>query len=527
MLTPRKRLLLPFAALLAGLNSIAAVADTPPNFQPAWPSLETYQTPDWFRDAKFGIWAHWGPQCEPESGDWYARNMYLPDKGHYKEHLERYGHPSEVGFKEIIRDWKAERFEPDALVDFYRKSGARYFVAMANHHDNLDLWNSTHQPWNSVAVGPKRDLIAGWASAAQKAGLRFGVSVHAARTWRWWEVTRNADKDGPQGGKRYDGRLTKADGAGQWWEGLDPQDLYEQRHVIGGPPGPAYVERFFKRVDQLVTDYRPDLLYFDDAVLPLYKDAPAEALGMAAKFYNDNVQRHGRNEAVLATKALNEQQRKALLYDIERGKASTILPEPWQTDTCIGQWHYSRAVYDRNEYKDARTVIAMLADIVSKNGNLLLSVPLRRDGQPDEKEIAIVRDIGAWLERYGEAIYATRPWQVFGEGPAMLAREPGRHGGDKDVITVPLTSEDIRFTQTKDASRLYAIVMAPPPNGELVIRSLGSTAAGAPPAIASVRLLGTEQDLPITRDEAGLKLALPADQLPGLGIFALRITTKP
>jgi alpha-L-fucosidase len=513
--------------ILTALIPIASVkAQSEAPFLPNMESLASYECPDWFRDAKFGIWAHWGPQCEPENGDWYAREMYMKDKAHYAEHVKRYGHPTEVGFKEVIHQWKAERFDPDTLVEFYRKSGARYFVAMANHHDNLDLWNSKHQPWNSVAVGPKRDLIAGWAGAAQKAGLRFGVSVHAARTWRWWEVTRNADKDGPLGGKTYDGRLTKADGAGLWWEGLDPQDLYEQRHVIGGPPGAAYVERFFNRVDQLVTDYKPDLLYFDDAVLPLYKDAPAQGLEMAAKLYNDNIKRNGKNEAVLATKSLNDQQRKAFLYDIERGKAATILPQPWQTDTCIGQWHYSRSVYDKNEYKNANTVIAMMADIVSKNGNLLLSVPLRRDGQPDEKEIAIVSGIGAWLESYGEAIYATRPWLVFGEGPAKKASEPGRHGGIKDAITVPLTAEDIRFTQSKDGLYIYAIVMASPSNGEVLIRSLGNTGEGAQITIASARLVGAKQDLPIARNESGLRVKLPADQATGLGIFALRLAVS-
>jgi alpha-L-fucosidase len=181
-------------------------------------------------------------------------------------------------------------------------------------------------------------------------------------------------------------------------------------------------------------------------------------------------------------------------------------------------------VYEKDQYKSAETVVAMLADIVSKNGNLLLSVPLRRDGQPDEKEIAIVRGIGAWLERYGDAIYATRPWHVFGEGPAMKVREPGRHGGDKDTISVPLTVEDIRFTQSKDGSLLYAIVMAPPANGEVLIRSLGTSAEGAPPSIASARLLGADQDLPITRSEAGLQVSVPGGLLPPLGIFALKVT---
>ena len=203
-----------------------------PSFEPTWESLAAYRVPDWFRDAKFGIWAHWGPQCEPERGDWYARGMYLEGHEKYGEHRAQYGHPSELGFKEVIRAWKAENWNPEALMVLYKRAGAEYFVALANHHDNMDLWDSSHQPWNSTVVGPRRNIVKEWASAARGQGLRFGVSVHASHAWSWYEPSQGADKEGDYAGVPYDGTLTKADGGGTWWEGLDPQDLYAQKKLV-------------------------------------------------------------------------------------------------------------------------------------------------------------------------------------------------------------------------------------------------------------------------------------------------------
>jgi len=207
------------------------VAEGP--FKPEWESLKNYKTPEWFRNAKFGIWAHWGPQCQPESGDWYARGMYEEGSGHYKSHLDHYGHPSKEGFKDIINRWHAENWDPEKLLQLYKRAGAQYFFALANHHDNFDNYDSKYQPWNSVNLGPKKDLIGGWAKATRDAGLKFGVSVHAAHAWSWYEPSQGADKKGPLAGVPYDGKLTKADGKGLWWDGYDPQDLYAQSHQPG------------------------------------------------------------------------------------------------------------------------------------------------------------------------------------------------------------------------------------------------------------------------------------------------------
>jgi len=507
----------------------------PGPFRPAWDSLTNYQCPEWFRDAKFGVWAHWGPQCEPERGDWYARNMYIEGHAHYKHHVATYGHPSKVGFKDIINRWKADKFDPDKLLKFYKQNGAKYFMALANHHDNFDNWNSKYQPWNSVAIGPKKDLIGAWATAARKYGLRFGVSVHASHAWSWYEPAQGADKQGEYAGVPYDGKLTKADGAGQWWEGLDPQDLYAQNHPPGtrlvwewdpakgsSVPDEAYMRKFYLRTQQLWDDYKPDMIYFDDTVLPFHGVTDEVGLHLVAHFYNTSIKWHGKNEAVVTGKHLDELQRRAIVFDIERGRATDIMPEPWQTDTCIGHWHYDRDLFINHRYKTAAQVIPMLADIVSKNGNLMLSVPVRGDGTIDEDEVKIVSEIGAWLRVNGEAIYKTRPWKIYGEGPATKMSERGQFGGLRDTYARPLTSEDIRFTQAKDGKTLYAIVLAWPTNGTVTIKALAQGSPHWPGKIRSVRMLGVAGKLKFFRDENGLGVIFPKNK-PCEFAYALKI----
>ncbi|MGN6643243.1 MAG: alpha-L-fucosidase, partial [Verrucomicrobiota bacterium] len=454
-------------------------------------------------------------------GDWYARSMYLQGNADYKYHVAHYGHPSTNGFKDVIHLWKAEKFDPDKLLAFYKKSGAKYFMALANHHDNFDNFNSRYQPWNSVNLGPQKDLIGAWARAAKKQGLRFGVSVHASRAWSWYEVAQGADKDGPLAGVPYDGKLTKADGKGLWWDGFDPQDLYAQNHAPGtklewswdpakgsSTPDAAYMNKFFLRTKQLWDDYQPDMIYFDDSVLPFHGVTDEIGLRLAAHFYNSSIKRHGANEAVMNAKRLDTMQRQAMVYDIERGKASEILPFAWQTDTCLGSWHYNENIFAKHGYKTAAEVIPMLVDIVSKNGNLMLSVPVRGDGTIDDDEVNILQAVGAWLKVNGEAIYATRPWKVYGEGPSTKDIEKGRFDGQRDTQSKPFTPEDIRFTRSKDGRTLYAIVHAWPADGRVTVQSLASGAVGAE-KVRSVRLLGAGK-LKFTQDAKGLTVMLPA-----------------
>jgi alpha-L-fucosidase len=488
-------------------------------FKPTWESLQNYQTPEWYRNAKFGMWAHWGPQCQPESSDWYARGMYEEGSWQYKIHLQKYGHPSKFGFKDVINEWKADKWDPEELVSLYKNAGAQYFMAMANHHDNFDLYDSKYQKhWNATKIGPKKDLIGGWAKAAKNNGLPFGVSVHASHAWMWYEFAQLSDKKGELAGVPYDGKLTKADGKGKWWEGLDPQELYEQNHELSKgydwewkkgvitTPSKDYCNKFYNRTIDLINKYNPDVVYFDDSQLPLW---PVSDVGLriAAHFYNKSIKEHGQLKAVINGKILDENQRKAMVWDIERGQANDIQPLPWQTDTCIGNWHYDRGLYERNGYKTAKTVIQTLVDIVSKNGNLMLNIPVRGDGSIDEKERKIVEEIGAWMKVNSESIYGTRPWNIFGEGPAQQTSAQLNAQGFNEGKGKPFTPEDIRFA-TKD-NVLYATAMGWPQEGKLVVKNLAKSSKYFPKEIQKVEWLPTKQSLTFERNENGLIVSLP------------------
>jgi alpha-L-fucosidase len=481
-------------------------------FKPTWESLKQYQAPEWFRDAKFGIWAHWGPQCEPEQGDWYARNMYIEGSAQNKFHVAHYGSPGQFGFKDVIHEWHAENWDPDKLVALYKRAGAQYFFALANHHDNFDLWDSKYQPWNSVGVGPKKDLIAGWAKAAHENGLPFGVSIHAAHAWTWYEVAQ-----------KYDGKLTKADGKGLWWDGLDPQDLYAQNHRPSEsanvskmwdwnngvtPPDQAYCDKFYNRTIDLINKYHPDLLYFDDDAVPLWPASDA-GLKIAADFYNSNMKLHdGKLEAVMLGKQLNTAERQCLVWDIERGAANEIEPQPWQTDTCIGSWHYKRSLYDQNRYKTAKTVIQMLCDIVSKNGNLLLNIPVRGDGTIDDKEELVLKGIADWMDVNKESIFGTRPWKTFGEGPASAGAALSAQGFNEGKGK-PFTAEDFRFTTKGDA--LYAIELGAPTNG-VSLKSLGTAAKLLDQPIKKIELLGSNEKMEWQQNDDALVISQPKNK---------------
>jgi len=502
-------------------------------FKPTWESLQNYKTPDWFGDAKFGMWAHWGPQCEPEAGDWYARGMYQEGSRQYKIHLEKYGHPSKFGFKDVINEWKAEQWDPGELVSLYKNAGAKYFMALANHHDNFDLYNSKYQKnWNATKIGPKKDLIAGWAKAAKNNGLPFGVSVHASHAWRWYESAQRSDKTGQFAGIPYDGNLTKASGQGKWWDGLDPQELYAQNHPLSEnswndnsihrqwgwgngvyAPDKAYIEKFYNRTTDLINKYDPDLVYFDDSQLPFWPVSDA-GLRIAAHLYNKSIKDHGELRAVINGKILDENQRKAMVWDIERGQANEIQPLPWQTDTCIGGWHYERDIYERNGYKTARTVIQTLVDIVSKNGNLMLNIPVRGNGSIDEKERKIVEEIGTWMKANSESIYGTRPWKIFGEGPAQQAAAALNAQGFNEGKGKPFTSEDIRFAAK--GNTLYVTALGWPVTDKLVIKSLAENSQYFPAAIQKIEWVHTKQSLAFERNENGLIVYLtgkPSDRL--------------
>ena len=503
----RRKLFLRAAQVAAAAGPVFQAAGQNANgrFQPTWESLGLYRTPDWFRDAKFGIFMHWGIDSVPAANGWYGNRMYLPEgtiSGNvYQHHLKHYGHPSVFGYKDLIPLWKAEKWDPDALVGLYKQIGARYIVPVAVHHDGFDNYDSTHQPWNSVNMGPKQDIIGKWKTAAEKQGLRFGCSSHSSYNWTYLEPSRHSDKSGPLKGVPYDGALTREDGKGKWWEGYDPRQLYSRPHADGARPDEEFIRNYFDRTCELIDKYRPDLLYFDGGLS--FGD---NGLKLAAHFYNSNTQWHGGElEAVLNIKSMGVPS--AATLDIERGQSDRILPYPWQAETSIHPgWFYLERRY-LDEYLEeqplsAKTLIHKLIDVVSKNGNFLLNVALRADGTLPEDQEEILREIGDWLKVNGEAIYGSRPWDTYGEGPTVV-----QYGGMKEPRR-PFTPQDTRFTTKGNV--LYAIVTGWGwPDDELVIKSLNSTKRLPFEKISTISVLGGGQLLKWSRDDTALRIQAP------------------
>ncbi|MFT4111867.1 alpha-L-fucosidase [Silvibacterium sp.] len=509
-------------------------------YVPTWDSLKQWRMPEWFRDAKFGIWAHWTAQCVPEQGDWYARNMYIQGNPQYEFHCKTYGHPSRVGFKEIDHLWKAERWQPEQLMDLYVAAGAKYFYALGCHHDNLDCFDSSHNHWNTTRVGPMKDIVGTWEKIVRQRGLRFGISNHSSHAWHWLQPAYGYDPEGPMAGLRYDAyTLAKADGKGQWWDGLDPQELYTGRNIVmpdglktiaeanawheGGdgkwheeapPVNPEFTRKWFLRCKEMVDKYKPDMLYFDDTELPLGQ----AGLDVVAHYYNANL--HWRNEeAIVAAKEYTPEHLGASMLDIERGRAQGILEAPWQTDTCIGDWHYRRSLFEEHTYKRPSTVAQMLIDIVSKNGNLMLNIPVRGDGSIDEDEHEFLRDLGGWMSVNGEAIYGTRPFAVFGEGPPDVV---GAHNFNEQHAR-PYTAEDIRFT--RKGNQIYAFALGWPRDGILRVKTLAKGSSVYPQPIHGVEMLGHAGPLVFEQTADALEVRLPARDPESLDAYSFRILT--
>lgn len=484
------------AASAPAQQSAMKIADGP--FVPSFESLQQYHCPDWFRDAKFGIWSHWGPQAVPTMGDWYARRMYEQGGDAYEEHVKVYGHPSKSGYKDIIPLWKAENWNPEQLMELYVKAGAHYFVSMGVHHDNFDLWNSTYQPrWNAVVTGPKRDVLGDWQKAAKKHNLPFGVSEHLGASFTWFQGAHKSDKSGPMAGVPYDG--------------ADPQwaDLY---HPPTKPGDNGWLttdaenhRHWFNRIKDVIDKYHPELLYSDSG-FPFADDA---GLPLVAHFYNANMKANGGQ--LTAVYNCKQASGGKWVQDLERGVMDKANPEPWQTDTSIGDWFYRRG----DHYKSPETVIHMLCDIVSKNGNLLLNVVQRPDGSLEEEPMKILDELSKWMPINGEAIFGTRPWIVFGEGKPQIA------GGMFNEGNLKYTADDVRFTTKGDT--LYAIMLGWPEGGKATIKALAKNSPAVAAGPMDVSLLGYDGKLKWTRTNEGLEITLP-EKAPSAHAVAFKIS---
>jgi alpha-L-fucosidase len=460
-------------------------------FEPSWESLSKYKVPDWYQDAKFGIFLHWGLYSVPAFGnEWYPRNMYHEGTPEFKHQVALHGPQSQFGYKDFLPSFKADKYDPKAWAELFRKAGAKYVIPVAEHHDGFAMYNSDLSDWCAAKMGPKQDVVGELEKAVRAAGLHFGASTHRAE--HYWFLNRGREFDSDVNDPKF------AAFYGPAHRGPTDKDHFE------GHPDPAYLDDWLARTTEIVTKYHPEVVWFDWWI---EKPEFAPYLQRFAAFYYNDAAKRG------STAAINYKNKtfpdSAAVLDIERGQLDSARPFFWQTDTSISvkSWGY----IDGDTFRSPESLIAELVDIVSKNGALLLNVGPKSDGTiPDEAQ-KILLSMGQWLSTNGEAIYGTRPWKISGEGPTRVVA-----GTFNDTATKPYSSEDIRFTAKGKV--VYAIVLAPPVNGGITIKALAGRAD-----IQQVQLLGSTAKLKWTRDAAGLKIELPAqrtDKFP----FTFRIS---
>lgn len=461
-------------------------------FEPTWESLQGFTVPQWYQDAKFGIFIHWGVYAVAAFGnEWYPRNMYQQGTPEYEHHLATYGPHSRFGYKDLIPRLTAERFDPDQWAGLFRQAGARFVVPVAEHHDGFAMYDCGFSDWCAAKMGPQRDLIGELAEAVRRQWLIFGLSSHRAEHWWFFD-----------GGMQFDSDVQ------------DPRyaELYGPAQARSTQPHEAFLDDWLARTCELVDKYQPQLVWFD-----WWIEEPAFApyLRRFAAYYYNRAAQWGRGVAINYKHGAFPEG--TAVYDVERGQLGDIRPLFWQTDTSISKnsWGY---VQDQ-DYKSATSLIHDLVDSVSKNGALLLNIGPRADGTIPEPEQAILREMGRWLALNGEAIYATRPWRVYGEGPTDVVT-----GSFADTKRQAFGPRDLRFTTKGDA--LYAIGLGWPPKGEVTIQSLATNLKLYPHAIAQVEMLGVQEPLAFSQGARGLLVKLPPEP-PCDHAYVLRITPRP
>jgi len=486
----------PRAAILQDVDRLAHAGP----YRADWESLQKYEIPEWYQDAKFGIFIHWGVYSVPAFGnEWYPRNMYKQGTAEFKHQVETYGPLDKFGYKDFVPRFKAEHFDPVAWAQLFKEAGAKYVVPVAEHHDGFAMYDSGLSDWTAMKMGPHRDIIGDLAKAVRAAGLRFGASSHRVEHNFFLGVGRAvaSDLNDPQYAEFYGP-------AHNWLEAKDGSPLSNDFTFVSR----EWTDDWLARAAEIVEKYHPDILYFDWWIGQ--PSVRGNLTQFAAFYYNASLS-YGDHVGVINYKEFAMQEHSAVL-DVERGQLADTRPLHWQTDTSVSNasWGY----IEHDSFKSSRTIVQQLIDIVSKNGNLLLNIGPRSDGTiPDEVQ-QVLRDVGAWLKLNGEAIYGTRPWRIYGEGPTKPAA-----GAFHDTDAVNYTAEDFRFTTKGDV--LFAIELCWPSTGEAVVRSLASGTAGTK-KVASVSLLGVDGTLKSRQQKDGLHIEVPATA-PGGIAHAFRI----
>lgn len=468
-------------------------------FKSTFQSLTEFECPEWFKDCKFGIWSHWGPQSVPMCGDWYARYMYLQGSPQNLYHVRHYGHPSEFGYKDICALWKAEKFDPDELMELYYKAGARYFVAQAMHHDNFFNYESEVNPCNSMQIGPHKDICSMWKAAAKKYNMPFGLTEHLGASYYWWKTNKMSDTYGPYKGVKYDGSDKKYES--YYYDNYDPGFSPEIDMDLWYTTNKNFHEYWYRSMIELIDKFEPDLLYSDGG-LPFAISNSAElsdenykrGLDIVAYLYNKSIEKYGSNKAVYTQKDRRSQVYNIGVLDIEKSQLPGVMTAPWQTDTCIGNWFYDA----QQAYKKPAQIIEMLVDIVSKNGNMLLNILQKPDGTIDAEARYILEELAKWFEICGEAIHGTRTWKTSIEGETRVHIDGFRE--DK----TEWSASDYRFTEKN--GKVYAFMLKAPENRVAVLKSFMDE------KIIGVKLMGGKK-LKFSHEFGILTVQLP-DKLP-------------
>jgi len=482
------------------VREVRAVANSGP-FAPAWTSLEKFTTPDWYQDAKFGIFIHWGLYSVPAfDNEWYPRNMYKKGEKAFDHHVKTFGPQSTFGYKDFIPLFKAEKFNAAEWASLFKAAGAKYVVPVAEHHDGFPMYASDFTEWSAARMGPRRDVVGELARAVRAEGLTFGVSSH--RVEHWWFFDQGKTFDSDVRDPKFDAFYGPA---------------VDQKTSEAGktPPSPAFLDDWLARTAELVDKYQPQLIWFDWWIA---QPAVQVHLQEFAAFYYNRGAQWQKGVAINYKKHGGESfPDTAGVLDIERGQLASLRPLFWQTDTAVSKtsWGYVA----NHEYKSVDALVDDLVDIVSKNGCLLLNIGPRADGTIPDVEQKMLREIGQWLSANGEAIYGTRPWSIFGEGPTAVVEGPFA-----DTKRQPFTAEDIRFT--RKGPTVYAIALAWPDSGVVTIKSLARGSQLMPSEIGAVELVGGQGPVSLARDESGLRVTLPPAPAVRPHAVALRITTR-
>jgi alpha-L-fucosidase len=488
------------AARDAVLKDVDRQADDGP-YRPDWGTLQKYEIPQWYKDAKFGIFIHWGVFSVPGIGnEWYPRNMYQQKEPEFQQHIQKYGPQEKFGYKDLIPLFRAEKWDPADWAKLFKAAGARYVIPVAEHHDGFAMYDSGLSDWSAAKMGPRRDVIGELSRALRAQGLHFGTSFHRAEHDWFFDGGRTfrSDVNDP----RYAGLYGPAH---PWLQ--DPKQVLMNDWTYVSP---EFANDWLARAAEIVQKYKPEVMYFDWwAGQPNYRH---NVTRFASFYYNFSAQ-HG-IPAVIDIKdyALDWH---AGARDFERGMKESIEERHWQTDTSISNisWGY----LEHDDFKTPDFLVHQLIDIVSKNGNLLLNIGPRPDGTiPDEVRSALL-EIGAWLKLNGEAIYDSTPWRVFGEGPTQIQ---AGFGHDKD--TKSYQAGDFRFT--RKGSTVFAIEMAWPTDGRALIHAFGAEHQGKGLHITNVELVGSSAKLSWRQTDDALEVTLPGTA-PGKFAYAFRIQT--